>query len=256
MKIWWVTSWFIPARCCPQTAWYRLFGTVAMTLCGRIHCFNSTAFLGVYTRLMISAALGMPVLHCMTSLKVFFWCGTVKARRNTYGSHQSLPWGTSRELWKITPAGWSTGTILHGENGVFQSNRNDFPKVSFNLDRIWRHMGALFCDWKWIKWFRRLFSTKKIDHVPQFFLRAFSGAGGSCPFPDLHWWYTRLCSTYIYICQLYIFSAIVQVSLGFLADVTLSYSLLETVQKSKMMSYPLYPKSRLIHFTFVMNRLS
>jgi hypothetical protein len=29
-----------------------------------------------------------------------------------------------------------TGTILHGENEVFQRNRNDFPKVSFTLDVI------------------------------------------------------------------------------------------------------------------------
>jgi hypothetical protein len=38
------------------------------------------------------------------------------------------------------------GTILHGENEVFQSNRNDFPKVSFILDGIWRHIGTLFCN--------------------------------------------------------------------------------------------------------------
>jgi hypothetical protein len=29
-----------------------------------------------------------------------------------------------------------TGTILHGENEVFQSNRNYFPKVTFTLDGI------------------------------------------------------------------------------------------------------------------------
>jgi hypothetical protein len=40
--------------------------------------------------------------------------------------------------------GCPTGTILHGENEVFQSNRNDFPKVSFTLDRILRHMGNYF----------------------------------------------------------------------------------------------------------------
>jgi hypothetical protein len=48
---------------------------------------------------------------------------------------------------------------LHGENEVFQRNRNDFPKVSFTLDVIWGHMGTLFCNWKWIKWFR-LFKKK------------------------------------------------------------------------------------------------
>jgi hypothetical protein len=45
-------------------------------------------------------------------------------------------WDTSWELLKITPVGWPTGTILHGENFVFHSNRNDFPKVTFTLDGI------------------------------------------------------------------------------------------------------------------------
>jgi hypothetical protein len=29
---------------------------------------------------------------------------------------------------------WAMGTILHGENEVFQSNRNDFPKDTFTLE--------------------------------------------------------------------------------------------------------------------------
>jgi hypothetical protein len=33
---------------------------------------------------------------------------------------------------------------LHGENEVFQGNRNDFPKVSFTLDVISGHMGHYF----------------------------------------------------------------------------------------------------------------
>jgi hypothetical protein len=77
-----------------------------------------------------------------------------------HGSYQSLPWGTSREL-SNTPVGCPTGTILHGKNKVFQSNRSDFPKVSFHLDGIWRYMGALFCNWKWIKWFRVCFFKNK-----------------------------------------------------------------------------------------------
>jgi hypothetical protein len=41
------------------------------------------------------------------------------------------------------------GTILHGENEIFQSNRNDFPNVtcSFTLDGtegIWGHYFAIF----------------------------------------------------------------------------------------------------------------
>jgi hypothetical protein len=47
----------------------------------------------------------------------------------------------------------------------FQRNRNDFPKVSFTLDVIWGH-GALFCNWKWIKWLRLFF------YFFLFFLRA------------------------------------------------------------------------------------
>jgi hypothetical protein len=50
-------------------------------------------------------------------------------------------------LWRpgeILTVWCPTGTILHGENEVFQRNRNDFPKVSFTLDVIWGHMGR---DW-------------------------------------------------------------------------------------------------------------
>jgi hypothetical protein len=31
---------------------------------------------------------------------------------------------------------FATGTILSGINEVFQSNRNDFPKVTFTFDGI------------------------------------------------------------------------------------------------------------------------
>jgi hypothetical protein len=73
-----------------------------------------------------------------------------------HGSYQSLPWvlhercqsllwGTSREL-SVTPA-WRKWGI---------SEQHDFPKVTLALDGIWRHMGALFCNWNWIKWFRWL----------------------------------------------------------------------------------------------------
>jgi hypothetical protein len=75
---------------------------------------------------------------------------------------------------------------LHGENEVFQRNRNDFPKVSFTLDVIWGHMGHYFVSWKWIKWFRffGVFFTGAIDHAPQMFVQAFSGAV-SWPWPSL-----------------------------------------------------------------------
>jgi hypothetical protein len=60
------------------------------------------------------------------------------------------------------------GLILHGKNKVFQSNRS--------LDGIWRHIGALFCNWEWIKWFRRLLTTRH-----QFILWAFMGTGMIAP---------------------------------------------------------------------------
>jgi hypothetical protein len=52
---------------------------------------------------------------------------------------------------------------LHGENEVFQRNRNDFPKVSFTLDVIWGHMGHYFAI-----------------------------GAQSRPFPDLHWLYLQV----------------------------------------------------------------
>jgi hypothetical protein len=33
---------------------------------------------------------------------------------------------------------------LYSVNEVFQSNRNDFPKVTFTFDGIRRQMGAIF----------------------------------------------------------------------------------------------------------------
>jgi hypothetical protein len=88
-------------------------------------------------------------------------------------------------LWEqsVTPVENFTGLICMAKNWVFKSNRNVFPKVTFTLDGIWRHMGALFCNWKWIKWFRRLFNLFKknkfmgdIDQCPSDFF-AFTGAG-------------------------------------------------------------------------------
>jgi hypothetical protein len=38
----------------------------------------------------------------------------------------------------------------------FRATGMIFPR----FDGIWRHMGAIFCNWKWIKWFRRIFKKK------------------------------------------------------------------------------------------------
>jgi hypothetical protein len=61
---------------------------------------------------------------------------SVKARRNTYGSYQSLSWGTVTGAIKNHSHACPTVTILHAKNEVFQRNRNDFPKVSFTFDVI------------------------------------------------------------------------------------------------------------------------
>jgi hypothetical protein len=76
---------------------------------------------------------------------------TVHVRRNTYRSYQSLPWGTSPELlWGV-------------------------PWWLFCMAKM-RYFRAtgIFCNWKWIKWFRRLFKKNKdaIDHAPPIFLWA------------------------------------------------------------------------------------
>jgi hypothetical protein len=67
-----------------------------------------------------------------------------------------------------------TGTILHGENEVFQWNGNYFPKVSFTLDVIWGHMGHYFL----FIFFLRPRSTNLFTGV--------FGRWRSHPFPDLH----------------------------------------------------------------------
>jgi hypothetical protein len=67
-----------------------------------------------------------------------FDINTVKARRNTYGGAINHSRGVLHGSYKkkITPVRCPKVNILHGENEVFQKNRNDFPKVSFTLDVI------------------------------------------------------------------------------------------------------------------------
>jgi hypothetical protein len=68
-----------------------------------------------------------------------------------------------------------------------QRNRNDFPKVSFPKVRCnLRAYGALFCNWKWIKWLRLLkknFFLWARSTIPSIFLRVLVR---SHSFPDLH----------------------------------------------------------------------
>jgi hypothetical protein len=85
----------------------------------------------------------------------------IYAKRNTYGAinhsrrvlhgicRKSLPWRVPRELFCIAKI------------KVFQSNRSDFLKVSFNLDGI--------CNWKWIKWFKLFYGCDCPTHYLGFY---------------------------------------------------------------------------------------
>ena len=74
--------------------------------------------------------------------------------------------------------------LAHGSD-VFRATGMIFPKVSFTLDEVWRHLGALSSNWKWIRWIRGSFSTKTgvINHSPRHFLRAPARSRRS---PDWH----------------------------------------------------------------------
>jgi hypothetical protein len=103
-----------------------------------------------------------------------------------------------------------TGTINHSRGVLHGSEayRKSLP-WSFKLDGIWRRIGALFCNWKCIKWFRLfflIFFMGAIDHALTFFYWPLVNyvlkiclitAGHSCDFtqfpftlstiPDLLW---------------------------------------------------------------------
>jgi hypothetical protein len=82
-----------------------------------------------------------------------------------HGSYRkSLPWGGG-------------GTILLDENEVFQSNRNDFPTVTFTLDGIWWHVILQILEVNknglggYLKFFLYIYVfviTGDIDHALQF----------------------------------------------------------------------------------------
>jgi hypothetical protein len=81
---------------------------------------------------------------------------------------RELPWGTSRELWKITPM--PLHAVSQELMRYFRGTGMIFPRLAFTLDVIWGHTsymayGALFCNWNWIKWPRRVFFAG----APQFF---------------------------------------------------------------------------------------
>jgi hypothetical protein len=53
---------------------------------------------------------------------------------------------------KIPPVGGKGKKFIDGTSSCIseqlEENSMIFPKVTFTLDRILRHMGALFCNWK------------------------------------------------------------------------------------------------------------
>jgi hypothetical protein len=105
----------------------------------------------------------------------------VHIRRNTYGSYQSFPYGTSRELnhsYGDYFAWWKWG--ISGQQVWFSQGHLYFR---WNLKAYW----AIFCNWRRIKWFRRLFTifvfTGTIDHAPQIFC----GHLRERMFPGIHW---------------------------------------------------------------------
>jgi hypothetical protein len=69
---------------------------------------------------------------------------------------------------------------LHGENEVFQSNTNDFPKDMLTLLR-WnlKAYGGIILQLEANKFF--YFFTGAIDHALPIFWRAFTGAGAIAP---------------------------------------------------------------------------
>jgi hypothetical protein len=93
-------------------------------------------------------------------------------------------------IWKSHSCGVSHGDYFAWRKWGISEQQEWSPKVSFILDGIWRHMGALFCSWKWIKWFRRLSPPPQFVFgrwlTRSFFLRA---PARSFPFPSaLHWY--------------------------------------------------------------------
>jgi hypothetical protein len=118
------------------------------------------SFVLLLLNLMYQVLIIFVVTACFFSL----WCTYVSDQTCNLRPHQ----------FNFLDSGWAGNFFLIGgrkkiniKNSDIRCFRttgrkqHDFPTVTFTLDEIWRHMGALFCNWKWIKWFRRLFSIIK-----------------------------------------------------------------------------------------------
>jgi hypothetical protein len=81
--------------------------------------------------------------------------------------------------------------VRQGKMGISEQQEWFSQGYLYFIDGIWRHMGAIFCNWKWIKWFRRLFKLFFIqalhDHAPLIFWSAFTSTGTITLFPGIHW---------------------------------------------------------------------
>jgi hypothetical protein len=88
---------------------------------------------------------------------------TVNVRRNSYGSYQSLPWGTSRELNHSRGPGVAHRDYFAWRKWGISEQQEWFSQVTFTFDGIWRHIGAIFCNWKWMVW-----CTQRIANVWHF----------------------------------------------------------------------------------------
>jgi hypothetical protein len=112
----------------------------------------------------------------------------VHVMRNTYGSYQSLLWSTSWELNHSRGPGVSHRDYFAWSRGISLSEQQEWFSQGYLY--IWWNLkayGGNICNWKWIKWLRRLFKK----NLNNFFLRHnwprptdhFAGVYGHRPSP-------------------------------------------------------------------------
>jgi hypothetical protein len=119
------------------------------------------------------------------------------------GSYQSLPWGILRELNHSRRPGVSHRDYFAWRKWGISEQQEWF---SHGYLYICWHMGAIFCNWKWIKWFRRLFKKKKLYFVLRALLTTPHGSFCEClwvplqsrPSPGRPWIYCVILQNPVY----------------------------------------------------------